>query len=146
MLFSLKLILTHQQEDSWEGVTSLTTLLLEKGWFQPPPKKSMLLMEPACAWLTAGRTNIDQRSKHLPALHKDVVRKGVQRWIELHFYIPCAGQTLEDDTVHANIMEPFVSFLWAYYTLHHRPKIPAFTDVGRFIFTYIWRRQHALFR
>ena len=105
----------------------------------------MLRREPACAWLTAGRTGIDQRAKTLPALHKDVLRQGIKRWIDIHFYLPVSGFTPEDD-LHVNMMEPFVTFVWTYYTLHHKPIIPAFTDVGRFIFTYIWRHQHALFR
>ena len=124
---------------------SLKGLIFDKGWFGRPPKNSVLRKDPACAWLSAGTTEIDQRSKHLPALHKDVLRKALKTWIEIHFFIPVAGLTPKDDK-HVNMMEYFVAFVWGYYTLHHKPVIPAFTDVGRFIFTYIWRNQHALFR
>ena len=133
------------QDNKWDSVLDLTTTLKDRGWFDPPPKKSLLRREPACAWFTAGKTEINQKSKDLPALHKDVLRKALKRWIELYFYLPVAGFAPNDDK-HINMMEYFVTFVWAYYTENQRPKIPAFTDVGRFIFTYIWRHQHALFR
>jgi len=138
-------MLPYQQDNTWDSLVNLKELLHTKGWFKTPPKKSMLRQQPACAWLTAGRTDIDQRSKWLPALHKDVLRKAIKRWIEVHFFLPVAGFTLGDNT-HVNMMEPFVTFVWAYYTLNHKPVIPALTDVGRFMFTYIWRSQHSLFR
>ena len=47
---------------------------------------------------------------------------------------------------HHNFMEQFVTFVWAYYTEHQRPRVPAMTDVGRFLFTYVWRHQHNLLR
>ena len=106
----------------------------------------MLRREPACAWLTAGKTSIDQRHKYLPCLHKDILRKAIKKWIEVHFYPPCAGSDPEDPDIHINLMEPFVAFVWAFYTVNHKPAIPALTDVGRFIFTYIWRMQHPLMR
>ena len=43
-------------------------------------------------------------------------------------------------------MEMFVTFVWGYYTQNQLPKVPALTDVGRLLFTYMWRQQHALFR
>ena len=124
---------------------ALTTLLKSRGWYKLAPKNSELRRDPACAWLTAGKTAIDQRSEYLPCLHKDVLRKAVKTWIAVHFFPPCSGQDPEDPTVlDMNMMEPCVAFIWAYYTMHHRPKIPALTDVGRFIFAYIWRMQHNL--
>ena len=135
----------YHQSNTWDDVMRLTELLHEKGWFERPGKNSMLTKDPACAWFSAGRTDIDQRSKHLPALHKDVLRTTVKKWIEVHFYLPVAGLTPEDDK-HVNFMEPFVAFVWGDYTLKHQPVIPAFTDLGRFIFTYIWIHQHDLFR
>jgi len=51
-----------------------------------------------------------------------------------------------EDNEHVNFMEYFVVYVWAYYTQYQSPKIPALTNVGRFIFTYIWRHQHPLFR
>ena len=133
------------QDDTWEKIIELTQIIHEKGWFIPPPKGSLLMREPACAWLSAGQTNIDQRHRDLPALHKDLLRHAVQRWTEVHFNLPVAGNSPKDD-VHVNLMHPFITFVWAHYTVHHRPVIPALTDLGRFIFTYIWRKQHALFR
>ena len=106
----------------------------------------MLLRDPASAWLTAGETDIDQRHKHLPCVNKDVLMRAIQKWIELHFYPPCSGFDPEDEDTHLNLMEPFVAFVWAFYTRNHKPTIPALTDVGRFIFTYIWRMQHPLMR
>ena len=118
--------------------------LKEKGWFKAPPKNSMLLKEPACAWFTAGQNNVSQQSKFLPALHKDVLRKAVQTWFEIHFYLPVAGH--DEESQHVNMMEFFVTYVWAYYSQNQQPKIPALTDIGRFTFTYIWRHQHPLFR
>ena len=74
-----------------------------------------------------------------------MLRKAIQRWIEVHFYIPVAGNDTATNE-HVNFMEMFVTYVWAYYTQHQEPKVPALTDVGRFTFTYIWRGQHALFR
>ena len=91
----------------------------------------------------AGTNPVLQQSKDLPALHKDILRKAVQEWIAVHFFLPVAGKF--DGERHINIMEPFVTFVWAYYTQHQRPKVPTLTDVGRFLFTYIWRGQHPLF-
>ena len=96
----------------------------------------MLLREPACAWFTAGTGPVRQQSIHLPALHKDVLRNAVKRWIELHFYLPVAGKNPSDNE-HINMMEMFVTFVWGYYTENQRPKVSGFTDVGRFTFTYI---------
>ena len=104
----------------------------------------MLRQEPACAWFTAGATEIVQSSKDLPALHKDVLRQGLKRWTEVHFFLPVGGITKEGN--HVNIMEMFVTFVWGYYTQNQLPKVPALTDVGRLLFTYMWRQQHALFR
>ena len=75
-----------------------------------------------------------------------MLRNAVKRWIELHFYLPVAGDVPNEGSKHSNFMEHFVTFVWAYYTTHQRPSVPAFTNVGRFLFTYIWRQQHALFR
>ena len=133
-----------QQSNSWEDVVSLKKLLVDKGWFKSPPKKSMLRREPACAWFTVGMAAVRQQSKDLPALHKDVLRKAVKRWIELHFFLPVGGYNSSAE--HVNMMEMLVTFVWGYYTENQIPKVPAFTDVGRFTFTYIWRHQHALFR
>ena len=116
------------------------------GWFKPPPKKSMLLREPACAWFLAGCKQVSQQSNFLPALEKNVLRLGVKRWIEVHFYLPVAGHMPGEANNHINMMKFFVTYVWAYYTQHQRPKVPALTNVGRFLFTYIWRHQHALFR
>ena len=140
------LSMSTPQDNSWEGVLGLTQLLQDKGWYTSPPANSMLLREPACAWLTAGKTGIDQRHKTLPCLHKDIARKAIHKWIEFHFYPPCAGLVPGDDTRQLNLMEHFCAFFWAYYTLHHKPCIPALTDVGRFIFTYMWQKQHSLMR
>ena len=104
----------------------------------------MLLRDPACAWFTAGRNKVSQQSNFLPSLHKDVLRKAVQEWFEVHFYLPVAGH--DENNEHTNMMEMFVTFVWGYYTKHQRPKVPALTDAGRFTFTYIWRNQHPLFR
>ena len=134
----------YQQSKTWESVLSLTSLLKKKGWFEPPPAKSMLRREPACAWFTAGTGKLVQASKDLPALHKDVLRGAVKRWTEIHFFLPVAGNCGDGD--HFNLMEMFVTFVWGYYTENQAPKVPALTDVGRFVFTYIWRHQHALFR
>lgn len=136
---------TCLQTNDWEDVERLKNCIAEKGWFKRAPKNSVLRKDPACAWLSAGMTEIDQRSKFLPALHKDVLRKALKAWIELHFFLPVAGISPKDDK-HVNMMHHFVTFVWGYYTLHHCPIIPAFTDVGRFIFTYIWRNQHPLLR
>ena len=130
--------------DSWEAITELRGFLKEKGWFNPPPKKSQLLNEPACAWLLAGAGNLCLQSKSMPALNKHVLRAAVQHWIENHFLFPVGGT--DKDGVHHNLMEHVVTFVWAYYTDNQKPKVPAMTDVGRFMFTYIWRRQHQLLR
>ena len=47
---------------------------------------------------------------------------------------------------HINMMTYFATYVWAYYVEHQSPKVPALTNVGRFLFTYIWRHQHPLFR
>ena len=104
----------------------------------------MLLREPACAWFSAGVGNVDHQSKDLSALHKDVLRKAVKRWIEVHFFLPVAGISTNGE--HTNFMDMFVTFVWGYYTRNQSPRVPAFTDIGRFLFTYIWRNQHPLFR
>ena len=130
--------------DTWEAITELTDLLKTKGWFKAPPKTSMLLNEPACAWLTAGVAKVSLRSSFLPALNKHVLRKVVQAWISNHFVLPVGGTDKEG--VHHNMMERFVTYTWAKYTMKQRPKVPAMTDVGRFLFTYIWRYQHTLMR
>jgi hypothetical protein len=109
-----------------------------------PPKTSELRREPACAWLTAGKTGIDQRCNHLPCLHKDVLRKAIKTWIAVHFFPPCSGADPADPNAKLNFMEHFTAFVWAHYTMHHKPKIPALTNVGRFIFAYMWRMQHPL--
>lgn len=131
------------QSKDWEKLVSLVETIKQKGWFEPPPSKSMLRRVPATAWFTAGVSKYDQTSKELPALHKDVLRKGLQRWTEVHFFLPVAGITKEGK--HINFMEMFATFVWAYYTQNQSPKVPALTDVGRFLFTYMWRHQHALF-
>ena len=133
-------------QDGWRGVDELTHLLRDKGWFHSPPSNSHLLKEPACAWLTADKTGIDQRHKYLPCLNKDVTRKSIQKWIELHLFPPCAGVDPDDPTITIDLMENFVAFFWADYTVNHKPVIPALTNVGRFLFTYIWRSQHSLMR
>ena len=132
------------QSKSWESLTVLLDCIKKKGWFDKPPAKSMLRNIPATAWFTAGATKHVQMCKVLPACHKDVLRKGLKRWTEVHFLLPCSGVTT--DGRHLNIMEWFVTFVWAYYTQNQSPKVPALTDVGRFLFTYMWRNQHALFR
>ena len=104
----------------------------------------MLWQEPAGAWFTVGVADVTQSSQHLPALHKDVLRYAVKRYIETHFFLPVAGHN--SDNEHINIMKMFVTFVWGYYTEYQRPKVPAMTNVGRFNFTYIWRHQNALFR
>ena len=130
--------------DTWEAITEFRDILKAKGWFKAPPKNSQLLNEPACAWLTAGLHNLSLRSTHLPALNKHILRKGVQHWIENHFVFPVGGT--DGGGNHHNFMEQFVTFVWAYYTEHQRPRVPAMTDVGRFLFTYVWRLQHNLLR
>ena len=135
-----------KQTNTWESVLDLKNKLKQKGWFVSPPRKSMLRLQPACAWFTAGKSANSQQSKFLPALHKDVLRKALQRWIEVHFYLPVAGNDPNNNNQHVNLMEMFVTYVWGYYTQHQEPKVPALTDVGRFTFTYIWRSQHALFR
>ena len=116
------------------------------GWFKVPPRKSMLRRQPACAWFTAGTAQVTQQHKFLPCLDKTVLRNAVKRWIELHFYLPVAGDVPNEGNKHINFMEHFVTFVWGYYSVNQRPSVPAFTNVGRFLFTYIWRQQHALFR
>ena len=139
--------ITPPQSKSWAKVLELREELDVMGWFKPPPSKSMLLREPACAWFTVGISQVSQQSKFLPALEKTVLRNAVKRWIEVHFYLPVAGNLPSDeDNKHVNIMEHFVTYIWAYYTQNQCPKIPAMTNVGRFMFTYIWRHQHPLFR
>ena len=134
----------HEQQNTWESVVALTTLLKDKGWFKSPPKKSMLRRDPACAWFTAGTHDNCERSPYLPSLHKVVLRDGLKRWLHVHFYYPVAGYN--DEKEHVNIMEMFVAFVWGHYTQNQLPRVPAFTDVGRLTFTYIWRHQHALYR
>ena len=128
--------------DTWEAITDLCDELKKQGWFKAPPKKSMLLQEPACAWLLAGIAAVNLRCKQLPALNKHVLRGCVQHWIENHYFLPVGGT--DKDGVHSNFMEQFVTFIWAKYTVDQRPRVPAMTDVGRFLFTYIWRHQHPL--
>jgi len=130
--------------DTWEAISELCDLLKSKGWFKAPSRNSMLLHEPACAWLLAGAAGVSLRCKHLPALNKHVLRRAVHHWIENHFILPVGGT--DKDGVHHNIMEQFVTFIWANYTVKQRPRVPAMTDVGRFLFTYIWRHQHPLMR
>ena len=120
--------------------------LCDKGWYDSPPSNSMLLLEPACAWMSAGVTDIDQRHKYLPCLNKDIARKAIHKWIELYFYPPCAGLNPSDHTIVLDLMEHFVAFFWAYYIANHKPVIPTLTNVGRFMFTYMWRMQHSLMR
>ncbi len=129
---------------NWETVVSMRNELADKGWFDPPPKKSMLLREPACAWYTAGKQSNCLRHKFLPSLNKDVLRYAVQDWVKVHFYLPVAG--VDKDGQHTNFMEMFVTYVWAFYTQKQQPKVPALTNEGRFTFTYIWRKQHALAR
>ena len=129
---------------NWETVVSMKNTLEEKGWFNPPQKKSIPLCEPACAWYTAGKQPNSLRHKFLPCLHKDVVRNAVQDWVKVHFYLPVAGINKQDQ--HKNFMEMFVTFVWGFYTQNQKPKVPALTNVGRFTFTYIWRKQHDLVR
>ena len=124
----------------------MTLLLRDKGWYDDPPSNSMLRLEPACAWMTAGVTGIDQRHAYLPCLHKDLLRNSIKKWIDLHFYPPCAAPDPDDEMIVIDLMENFVAFVWADYTANHKPVIPALTNVGRFIFTYIWRKQHSLMR
>ena len=149
----------------------MTQLLKDKEWFKPVPSSSMLRREPACVWFTAGATEIVQSSKDLPALHKDVLRQALKRWTEVYFFLPVGGITKQGKIIthngnkhtllhtlgythththhagdHVNIMEMFVTFVWGYYTQNQLPKVPALTDVGRLLFTYMWRQQHALFR
>ena len=81
----------HTQSKDWNALAALKTKLEQLGWFKPPPKKSMLRGEPACAWFTAGSNRVNQQSQHLPTLEKTVLRHAVKRFIELHFYIPVAG-------------------------------------------------------
>lgn len=135
---------TMLDADTWEAIVELCQLLEDKGWFKAPPKNSMLRREPACAWLVAGATAVSLRSTQLPALHKHVLRQAVQRWQARHFYLPVAGT--DKAGIHHNYMKMFVTYVWAYYTCNQNPIVPALTDVGRFLFTYIWRRQHNLFR
>ena len=136
----------HTQSKDWNALAALKTKLEQLGWFKPPPKKSMLRGEPACAWFTAGSNRVNQQSQHLPALEKTVLRHAVKRFIELHFYLPVAGIMPGDANNHVNMMTFFVTFVWGYYTQYQSPKVPTFTNVGRFLFTYIWRNQHRLFR
>ena len=136
----------YLQSKSWETLVALTTKIADLGWFTPPPKKSMLRLEPACAWFTAGIAQVSQESKVLSALQRSVLRAACKRWIEVHFYLPVAGHMPGESNKHINMMRFFVTYVWAYYSHHQRPKVPAFTNVGRFIFTYIWSKQHALFR
>ena len=77
---------------------ALSKLLKDKGWFKTPPPSSMLRREPACAWFTAGVTDIVQSSKELPALHKDVLRQALKRWTEVHFVLPVGGITKEGNS------------------------------------------------
>ena len=63
---------------TWESLETLCVDLKAKGWFKPPPRKSMLLREPACAWFHAGLKDNCLHSKFFPSLNKDVVRKAVQ--------------------------------------------------------------------
>ena len=135
---------TMLRSKTWESVVSMKNILADKGWFKPPPKKSMLLREPACAWYTAGKQPNCLRHKFLPSLNKDVLRNAVQEWVKVHFYLPVAG--VNKDGQHTNLMEMFVTYVWGYYTQNQQPKVPALTNVGRFTFTYIWRKQHALTR
>ena len=128
--------------DTWEAITELRDILKQKGWFDAPPKGSHLLNEPVCAWLLAGSSQINLKSTFLPTLHKHILRKVVQHWIENHFFFPVGGTG--KDGVHHNFMEQMVVFVWAYYSENQRPKVPAMTNVGRFIFTYIWSHHHNL--
>jgi len=134
----------YKQSRTWESLVQLQGKLETKGWFKPPPSRSMLRREPAVAWFTAGLSKNVQASKDLPALHKDVLRQALQRWTAVHFLLPVAGITKEG--THLNLMEMLITFVWGYYTQNQQPKVPALTDVGRFLFCYIWRHQHALFR
>ena len=136
----------HTQSNDWNEVVVLKMKLQDLGWFKAPPKKSMLRSEPACAWFGVGMTHVNQQSKFLPALEKNVLRVAVKRFIGLHFYLPVAGHMPGEANNHVNMMPFFVTFVWAYYTEHQTPKVPAFTNVGRLLFTYIWRNQHPLFR
>jgi len=137
-------VTTMLDADTWEAIVQLTDLLEDKGWFKTPPKNSMLRREPACAWLVAGATAVSLRCSQLPALHKHVLRRAIQRWQARHFYLPVAGT--DSAGIHRNYMKMFVTYVWAYYTCNQNPEVPALTDVGRFLFTYIWRHQHSLFR
>jgi hypothetical protein len=128
--------------DTWESITALCDVLKSKDWFTSPPKNSMLMHEPACAWLLAGVSAVSLRCKQLPALNKHVLRGAVQHWISHHYVLPVGGTGKDGE--HYNIMELFVTFVWAWYTINQKPKVPAMTDLGRFLFTYIWRRQHPL--
>ena len=136
----------HTQSKDWNDVVALKLKLQDLGWFKPPPKKSMLRSEPACAWFGAGVSQVNQQGKYLPALEKTVLRIAIKRFIGLHFYLPVAGHMPGEANIHVNMMSFFVTWIWAYYTQHQKPKVPAFTNVGRFLFTYIWRNQHLLFR
>ena len=122
----------------------MTKELEEKGWFNLPPKRSMLRKEPACAWFTAGVTPNCQRSKPLPSLQRAGLRKAIQKWIKHHFFLPVGG--IDKDGNQINLMRMFVTYVWADYVYYQKPKVPALTNVGRFIFAYIWRNQHALYR
>ena len=75
-----------------------------------------------------------------------LLRNSIKKWIDLHFYPSCAAPDPDDDMIVIDLMENFVAFVWADYTANHKPVIPALTNVGRFIFTYIWRMQHSLMR
>ena len=130
--------------DTWEAIDELCDILKRKGWFNVPPRNSQLLNEPACAWLTAGISKLSLKSKFLSALNKHVLREAIQHWIEYHFVFPVGGTDQKGE--HHNFMEQMVTFVWGFYTENQRPKVPAMTDVGRFLFTYIWRHQHPLLR
>ena len=132
------------QSKTWESLVALVATLKKKGWFEKPSSKSMLRRVPATAWFTAGATKYDQTSKELPGVHKDVLRKGVQRWTAVHFFLPVGGITNKGE--HVNFMEEFITFVWAWYVKNQSPKVPALTDIGRFLFTYMWRNQHVIFR
>ena len=80
----------------------MTQLLKDKEWFKPVPSSSMLRREPACAWFTAGVTEIVQSSKDLPALHKDVLRQALKRWTEVYFFLPVGGITKQGKIITHN--------------------------------------------